>query len=98
MAEEVFMDYDEVQKLATQFGTYSSTLKDVSGKLEMGISSLASTFFLGSVGSMALQVFSQLIKPRVDEMTKKMAELQTDVEGAIKFLRDGDASGSARFR
>jgi outer membrane murein-binding lipoprotein Lpp len=98
MAEEVFMDIPQVQKLAQAFGTFGETLQAVSKALEAAITILKVTAFVGLVGGAAVEAYLNMIKPRVDQLAAKMHELQGDVNGAISNYQTGDTSGSRRFR
>ncbi|MDZ4159083.1 MAG: hypothetical protein U1B80_04755 [Anaerolineaceae bacterium] len=98
MAEEVFMDIPAVQKMADSFNTFSDVLKGVSKALEAALMILRATAFVGLIGGAVVERWISLIKPNVDKMAAKMAELNSDVVGAIRSYRDGDNSGSSRFR
>jgi hypothetical protein len=98
MAEEVYMDIPQVQKMSEQFGTFGETLQTVSKVLEMTITLLRATAFVGFVGGAAVERYLSVIKPRVDAMANKMLELQGDLVGAINHYQTGDESGSSRFR
>ena len=98
MANEVYMEIPVVEQIAKNFSTYSETLKGVSKVLESTIMVLKTSAFLTMVGGAALERYLSLIKPNVDKMAAKMAELSLDVVGAIKNYQTGDQTGSARFR
>lgn len=98
MAQEVYMDIPQVQKMSEQFGTFGDILANISKVLEMTINVLRVTAFIGLVGGAAVERYLSIIKPRVDKMAEKMHELQGDLQGAIKHYETGDESGSARFR
>lgn len=97
MAQEVYMDITQVQKIAQSFGTFGSILQGVSKALQAAITTLQDTAFIGLVGGSAIESYLTTIKPRVDQMANKMLELQNDVQGAINNYRTGDTSGSNRF-
>ena len=98
MAEEVFMDIPQVQKLAESFGNFGEILQGVAKALEAAIMVLKMTAFVGLVGGFAVERYLSMVKPRVENMAKKMHELQRDVTGAINNYQTGDESGSNRFR
>lgn len=98
MAEEVYMDIPQVEKMAKAFGTFSEILKGVVKALEVAINLLRASAFVGLVGGAAVERYLSLVKPRVQKMAKKMNELQGDLNGAILHYRTGDESGSRRFR
>lgn len=94
---EVSMDYDAVQTMSDGFGTASETLQGVSQALEVAITILKATAFLGLVGNLAMARYLEGIKPNVDRLSATCEELSMDLIGAIVSLRDGDQSGSQRF-
>jgi len=98
MAEEVYMDVPQVQKMAESFGNFGEVLEAVSKVLEVTITVLRVTAFVGLVGGIAVERWLSQVKPRVDTMAKKMHELKGDLQGAINHYQTGDESGSARFR
>jgi hypothetical protein len=98
MAEEVYMDVPQVQKMAESFGNFGEVLQAVSKVLEVTITVLRITAFVGLVGGIAVERWLSQVKPRVDQMAKKMHELKSDLQGAINHYQTGDESGSARFR
>lgn len=98
MAEEVFMDIPQVQKVAESFGNFGEILQGVAKALEAAITVLKMTAFVGLVGGFAVERYVNMVKPRVENMAKKMHELQGDINGAISNYQTGDDSGSKRFR
>ncbi len=98
MAEEVFMDIPQVQKMGEAFGNFGDILQGISKVLEMTIMVLRTTAFVGLVGGIAVERYLSVIKPRVEKMAQKMLELQGDLAGAISNYQTGDDSGSRRFR
>lgn len=98
MAQQVLMEVPAVKKMSDQFGTFGEVLKNISKVLEMAITVLRVTAFVGLVGGTAVERYLSVIKPRIDKMAAKMTELQGDLQGAISNFETGDESGSARFR
>lgn len=98
MAQEVYMDIPQVQKMSEQFGTFGEILSNISKVLEMTIRVLQVTAFVGLVGGAAVERYLSIVQPRVQKMAEKMQELQSDLQGAVKHYETGDESGSARFR
>jgi hypothetical protein len=98
MAQEVYMDVPQVQKMADSFGKFGQTLKRIAKGLETAIMILKATAFVGMIGNLAVASYLERIKPRVEKMSEEMFELQNDVKGAIVHYTTGDLSGSSRFR
>lgn len=98
MAQEVYMDVPQVQKLAEGFGQFGQILKEVARSLETAITILKVTAFVGMIGNLAVASYLERIKPRVEKMSEKMFELQNDIKGAIAHYTTGDVTGSDHFR
>lgn len=98
MAQEVYMDVPQVQKLAEGFGKFGQILKEVARSLETAITILKVTAFVGMIGNLAVASYLERIKPRVEKMSEKMFELQNDIKGAIAHYTTGDVTGSDHFR
>lgn len=98
MAQEVYMDVPQVQKMADNFGKFGQILKQVSKGLQTAIYLLKASAFVGLIGNYAVAMYLERIKPRVDKLAEEMLELQGDVKGAIVHYTTGDLTGSSRFR
>lgn len=98
MAQEVYMDIPQVQKMADSFGKFGQTLKTVAKGLETAITILKTTAFFGMIGNLAVATWLQRIKPKVEKLSEDMFELQRDIKSAINHYQTGDTSGSSRFR
>lgn len=91
------MDYDPVRQKANQFSTISETLKTVVQTLE-GISNmLKSNWFLGMCGGFALAAYIDSLKPQIDQMAEKCAEISQDMLTAAQKAQEGDADGADLF-
>jgi hypothetical protein len=97
MAEEVFMDIPQVEKMSKSFETFGQTLETVS-KVLQGISITLKIVAFVSLGSTAaVSAFIDRIQPRINAAGQKMQELSGDIDSAVRAYRDGDLSGSKRF-
>ncbi len=94
----VYMEVDAVIGMANKFSQLSDVLKTVSRALEVAMSTLKMTAFVGLVGGAAVERYISLLKPQVDKMANKCSELNLDLMGAVVSYRDGDTSGSKRFQ
>lgn len=95
--DEIYMDIPAVQNIAKTFGDISEVLKTVSKVLEALVLTLKTTAFIGLVGGYAVAQFIETIKPHIDELAEKCAELMKDVNASIAAYERGDAQGAARF-
>lgn len=97
MAEEVYMDIPQVEKMSKSFDTFGDILDVVAKTLEAISMLLKATAWLSLGSTAAVATFIDRILPNVKRAAAKMKELSSDIMGAIKAYRDGDFSGSRRF-
>ena len=97
MAQEVYMDIPQVEKISKSFGTFGEILDAVAKTLEAVSAVLKATAWLSLGSTAAVAAFIDRILPNIKRVAAKMKELSSDVTGAIKAYRDGDLSGSRRF-
>lgn len=97
MAQEVYMDIPQVEKISKSFGTFGEILDAVAKTLEAISAVLKATAWLSLGSTAAVATFIDRILPNIKRVAAKMKELSGDVTGAIKAYRDGDLSGSRRF-
>jgi hypothetical protein len=95
--EEVYMDVPAVRDMAKTFGTISEILHAVSKALEALSMTLKATAFIGLVGGYALAQFLEMIKPHIEDMAEKCAELNTDLDASVTAYERGDQLGATRF-
>ncbi|HRW06766.1 MAG: hypothetical protein KDE53_23570 [Caldilineaceae bacterium] len=93
----VYMDIPAVRNISKRFNTISEVLKNVSRVLQALITTLKTTAFVGMVGGLALAHYMETIKPFIDNMSKKCAELSKDLSSSIDAYERGDAQGATRF-
>lgn len=97
MNDEVYMDIPAVTQIADTFGTIAETLEAVVRVLGVLINTLNKTAFIGLVGGLAVAQFMEMIKPYIEEMSKKCEELDKDLKTSIRAYQNGDAQGATRF-
>ncbi len=95
--DEVYMDIPAVRDIAKTFGNVSDVLKNVSQVLQVLIDTLKATAFIGLVGGLAVAHFMEMIKPYIDKMAEKCAELKSDVTASVDAYERGDAQGATKF-
>ncbi len=95
-SQTVSMKFDEVENIAKGFQTASDALEAVSKALDAAIALLHASAILGGVGEAAAQALEQ-VQLEVKALAEMAKELNSDVTGAIKAIRDNDTSGSQRF-
>ncbi len=93
----VYMEIPAVRGMSKNFSTISDVLKAVSKTLEAISNALKATAFIGLVGGYAVVQFIEVIKPQIDEMAEKTAELSKDLGAAADAYERGDAQGATKF-
>lgn len=97
MAQEVFMDIPQVEKMSKSFDGFGDTLDAVAKTLEALSLLLKATAWLSLGSTAALATFIDRILPNIKNAAAKMKEIAGDIMSAIKAYRDGDMTGSRRF-
>jgi hypothetical protein len=97
MANEVFMDTDAVRGMSKRFDDISDVLKGVAKALETLATILKTTAFIGLVGGLALLHIIETVKPHVEQMADKCAELSVDLSASVDAYERGDELGATRF-
>lgn len=97
MNNEVYMDVPAVRDMAKAFGTISEVLQTVVKVLEALIMTLKTTAFIGLVGGAAVAHFLEMIKPHIEDLAEKCAELNKDLDASVDAYERGDALGATRF-
>jgi hypothetical protein len=97
MAEEVYMDIPQVERMSKSFETFGDVLDGVAKTLRAVSIALKAVALVSLGGTAAASAFIDRIIPNVQRSSEKMKELSGDIKSAIKAYRDGDMSGSKRF-
>lgn len=95
--DEVYMDVPAVTDMAQGLQTISEVLQNVCKVLEGLITTLNVTAFIGLVGGAALARYLDWLKPQIEELAEKFAEMSKDVTASIEAYQRGDDLGAARF-
>jgi hypothetical protein len=95
--EEVYMDVPAVRNMAQQFGNIGDTLRTVGRVLEGLANLLNATAFIGLVGGRVIAQFIDMLRPHIERMAEKCAELNTDLSASVDAFERGDQLGATRF-
>ena len=90
MAQEVYMDVPQVQKIADSFGKFGDTLKKVAKGLEAAIIILKASAFVGLVGNLAVASYLERIKPRVEKFEFTFNGIKLVFKSKPSFSIDGN--------
>jgi hypothetical protein len=97
MSQEVYMDVPAVRGIAQNFGRMEEVLRASGRAMEVAITTLKATAFVGLVGGFAVAHFLERIKPVVDQYAAKCDEMNNDLNASVTAYQNGDARGSTRF-
>jgi hypothetical protein len=93
----VYMDIDAVNNMANRFKNISDILRTTSRVLEIATTTLRATAFIGRIGNAVAERYITNIKPPLDQLAEKCAEINLDLLGAIKNYQDSDTEGKVQF-
>lgn len=93
---DVYMDIPAVRDIAKNFNTFSEVLNGVVQVLEALINTLNTIAFISDPARAARDWFDRL-KPQIQELAEKMAEISKDVDDSVTAYQNGDAQGATRF-
>lgn len=91
------MDVPVVRDFAKKFQEISEALTRVVNVLNTLSNILKTTAFIGMVGGAAVQQFIDMIKPYIEQVAAKCAEVSKDVSVSVDAFERGDELGAARF-
>ena len=97
MADEVFMDIPQVEKMSSDFKAFGDVLDGVGKALQAISMVMKATAWISFGATEAVAQFINQILPNIKNAAEAMRTLATDITSAIHAYRDGDLSGSRRF-
>lgn len=95
--EEIYMDVPEVRDIAKQLNQISEVLKGVLKALDAIVNLLKATAFFGMVGNIVAIQFIESIKPYIENIAEKCADLCAKVNRAADNYERGDLTAANRF-
>ncbi|MEM7802616.1 MAG: type VII secretion target [Chloroflexota bacterium] len=95
--DEIFMDTVRLGEISTQFGSLGDILTNISNALEIAITVLETTAFIGLVGGTAVLAFLEQVQPIIEKAATKCVELSEDLGSSIVAYENGDAAGATKF-
>jgi hypothetical protein len=97
MAEEVFMDIPQVEKMSSDFKAFGDVLDGVGKALQAISLFMKATAWISFGATEAVAQFIDQILPNVKRAGESMRILSQDITSAVHAYRDGDYSGSRHF-
>jgi hypothetical protein len=97
MADEVFMDIPQVEKMSKDFQTFGDTIDGVGKALEAMSMLMKATAWISLGATEAVAQFIDRILPNVKRAAESMRLISGDITSAIHAYRDGDYTGSRHF-
>lgn len=94
---DVYMDIPAVRDMSKKFDVISDVLNAVNKALEALANILKATAFVGLVGGFAVLHFIETIRPQIEKMAEKCAELSRDIAASVDAYERGDNQGATRF-
>lgn len=97
MADQLYMDVPAVQAMGKRCDDIGEILQKVSNVLEVCMTILKTTAFVGLVGGIAVERYLEQLKPVIDELAEKNLEFGRDLRDAADAYQRGDSQGSSKF-
>lgn len=94
---DVIMDVPAVNSMADRFGQMGTVLKEINNVLEVCMTILQTTAFVGLVGGVAIARYLGSLKPVIEKFSEKSFELSNDLKAAAEAFQNGDAEGATKF-
>ena len=93
---DIYMVVPDVRDISKKFQDVSEFLQNVVKVLDTLIKVLQTAAAIGLIAAGALAQFLEGIKPQIEQVAEKCAEISKDVEDAAKAYETGDFT-SARY-
>ena len=94
---DVIMDVPAVLSMSDRFNQMGNVLKEIDNALEICMTILQTTAFIGLVGGAAVARYLNTLKPVIEKFSDKSFELSVDLKAAVEAFQNGDAEGATKF-
>ncbi len=95
--QEVYINVPVVRDMAKNFGNIGILLQGVSKNMEAWILTLKIAAFIGQVSVQNEVQYFESLRPDIDQLSQKCAELDSDLNASIDAYERGDQLGATRF-
>lgn len=95
--EEVYMDVPAVRGIAKNLVLIGEVLLAANKTIEVLLSTVRTTAFIGTVGTAAYIRYVEQTKPYIEHAAMKCMELSQDINASVDAFERGDAQGAAKY-
>lgn len=95
---DVQMNYETMEEMAKIFDNGSKQLQETGQAMEQLAQAMENGALLGEGGDKFAEALRNRLAKRIFKLMQKFAELNKDVIGAVRDLRDGDKEAASRFK
>jgi WXG100 family type VII secretion target len=95
---DVQMNYETMEEMAKIFKNGQNQLADTMKAMEGLAQSMEDGALLGEGGDKFADALRSRLAPRIKKLSDKFGELNGDIMGAVKDLRDEDKEAASRFK
>lgn len=95
---DVQMNYETMEEMAKIFDNGSKQLQETGQAMEQLAQAMENGALLGEGGDKFADALRNRLAKRIFKLMQKFAELNKDVVGAVRDLRDGDKEAASRFK
>ena len=97
MSDEVYMNLDEIGRIANQYEQMSATLKKTGNALNVCMTILKTSGLVGQIGEQAMSRYIEGLQPLISGLSERSLELSSALTASANAYENGDAQGSTRF-
>ena len=97
MNDEVYMNLDEIGRIASQYEEMSLTLKKAGNALGVCMTILKTSGLVGQIGEQAMSRYMEGLQPLISDLSERSIELSSALTASANAYENGDAQGSTRF-
>jgi len=95
---DVQMNYETMEEMAKIFDNGSKQLQETGQAMEQLAQAMENGALLGEGGDKFADALRNRLAKRIFKLMQKFSELNKDVVGAVRDLRDGDKEAASRFK
>ncbi|MBL8045784.1 MAG: WXG100 family type VII secretion target [Anaerolineales bacterium] len=95
---DVRMNYNSMEDMAKAFHSAHQQLEQTMREMEKVAKTMEDGALLGGAGDAFRDAVRSKLNKRLKVLAEKMQELERDIDGAVKFTRDGVKTAQSRFK
>jgi uncharacterized protein YukE len=94
---DVRMKFDSMEKMKSEFDNAAKQLDESMREMQKIAKMMDDGGLLGMGGDAFRDAIMQKLLPKMKKLEEKMTQMSGDMDGAIRFTRDGESKSKSRF-